>query len=192
MKIALIGAPGSGKTKLAKEIAKKLDLKIVDGYAEKWSKRTGLTVGFTGGYTHSLGVALDRVFEERKLEDNFVTCGSTLDSLLYMALMSLSDPNNVEFIRAKSYMEVLSMLFYDFWGYDHVFFCRLYAEEPDGTKEKSAEELLSGFELSGAIKYDSEVEATLKSFFNVKYTELPKDDRLKFVMETINDASQDK
>lgn len=193
MKIGLIGAPGSGKSELAEQIAKEKGLKVIDGYAERWSERTGLAIGYSGGYVHSLGIALDRVFEEAKVEDDFVTVGTSVDTLMYMAMASLKSPNRIEFIRAKTYIETIAILFYDSWAYDHVFVCRLpETEAPDPNQTGTAEELLDNFELNGNIRYDSELQDTLKSFSNIERTELSADvDRLKLVMETI-DAAEDK
>lgn len=190
MKIGIIGAPGSGKTELAEQIAKEKNLQVVDGYAERWSERTGLTIGYTGGYAHSLGVALERIFDENKLGDDFVTAGTTVDSLMHMALVSLKNPNKVEFIRAKTYMETIAMLYYDFWLYDHVFVCRLPQQEVKD--EETAKDLLDNFELGGNLRYDAELDATLKSFATVEHTQLPADaDRMQIVMEKLN-ADSDK
>lgn len=189
MKIGLIGAPGSGKSELAQQIAKEKDLKVIDGYAENWRDRTKLAIGFTGGYLSTLGVALDRLIEEDRIKDDYVTAGTLVDSLMYTAMSSLTDPDPTEFLRAKTYIETIAILFFDYWSYDHVFVCRLPVdtEAPDGTTAEPAEKLLDNFELNGSIRFDSELNDTLKSFSSIERTELPAEaDRIKIVMEKIN------
>lgn len=188
MRIALIGAAGSGKTELANQIAKEKKLEVVDGYAEAFSKRTDLAIGFFGGYSTTLGIALDRIYEENKKKDDYVVCGTTLDSLLYVAMMSLKNPNQLEYIRAKTYLEAVAILFYDYWVYDHVFVCRMPKMDPPTDEEvKDADELIDNSELRDSLRFDGELDETLRSFANIKYTELPYEaDRMKIVMETIN------
>jgi len=188
MRVGIIGAPMSGKTELAKGLSEKFDLKIIDGYAEKWAERSDLTIGFTGGYAHTLGLTLDRIYEERRTEDNFVTCGTIVDGLMYMAIMSLANPNEIEFARAKAYIEMMSFLFFDFWKYDHVFVCRL--DNPNPPKEEETPEYLQAkFEFDQAFVLDNEIPMTIKAFERVETFELPSANRLEAALEEINRVS---
>lgn len=192
MRIALIGAAGSGKTEIAEALAKEFNLKVIDGYAEAWSERTGMVVGFSAGYPHSLSVALDRVFLEAKEEDDFVTCGTSIDSLMYMAMASLKTPNQIEFARAKAYMEIIGTLFYDFWNYDHVFMCRMpEGKAPLPEKEETAKELLENYEFNNSVKFDLELKDTVKSFMNVDYFELPSKDGSKDAIKKIKESIEE-
>lgn len=92
MRIVIIGAPFSGKSALAKAIAKKLPGRsaIVDGYIEKLARETDETYGVIANYGMNLQAAAARLTAEKvakvKDTDHIIVCGSVIESLVYNGL----------------------------------------------------------------------------------------------------------
>ncbi len=92
MKIVLLGAPFSGKSVVAKSLAKKLPgtTAIVDGYIEKLGKATDEEYGIVANYGMNLQAAVTRMTAEKeaaaKHPDNIIVCGSPIESLVYNGL----------------------------------------------------------------------------------------------------------
>src|SRR6266568_2330625 len=92
MKVVLLGAPRSGKSALAKALAKKLPgtTAIADGYIKKLGKETNEEYGVIANYGQNLQAAVARMTAEKiaakKLTDNIIICGSPIESLVYNGL----------------------------------------------------------------------------------------------------------
>lgn len=85
MKIALVGPPKSGKTKYAKALKEEGYL-VVDNIPQKFSRATGLAVGFDVGYRvdHALnGLRFAEYYKAAAKTDKFVMTTTFLDSLAY-------------------------------------------------------------------------------------------------------------
>jgi hypothetical protein len=110
MKVALLGAPGSGKSKVARLSLRRLNRlpleklpgdqtnppgrqwKIIDGYVEKLQERTGLPFGEISTFPHNLAVITDRWVREAEAQGqglNTITCGSIYESILYSTFSTL-------------------------------------------------------------------------------------------------------
>ena len=162
IKVALLGAPGSGKTKLANALARKLhgfhntdgsillttgggghipdfhSWKVIDGYVEKLSKRTGRTYGEVfNRYAFPLNI---QVLAERwTLEDqatsqghNTISCGSIYETIIYAAAQGIpivQSPNEQWILEesqiARAMMSALSILASIRFDYDVLFFLPL-------------------------------------------------------------------
>jgi hypothetical protein len=130
MKIALVGVPKTGKTKLAKKY--KADGYIVlDNVPQKFSKRTGNMVGpYATWYVNAMlaGVRLTNEYELR--DEDFVATTTLLDSLVYALWaayrMEGLDPENItlDMINQSYYFTTLYMsrLVEEAWNYDKVIF----------------------------------------------------------------------
>lgn len=131
MKIALLGAPGSGKTKFARELAKRVDdlgpFKLVDNYVPKLEKRTGLSFGHFATYVPNLMVATERIAAEEAAGPNTITCGTIFESIAYTALHSSvasqkAPAQRLERARAEATLQAMGMLVADTFNYKYAFY----------------------------------------------------------------------
>lgn len=83
MRIAILGAPGAGKTKLARRLAKEFDLTLVDGYTQRLQRSTDLALGPWATYRENYMVAGARLAAEAKVKDNYVVVGTVIDTITY-------------------------------------------------------------------------------------------------------------
>jgi energy-coupling factor transporter ATP-binding protein EcfA2 len=88
-RIAVIGVPGSGKTKFASSLKRALpeyNFSILDGYAEKLQQKLNMSLGVEATYLPNVHISSVREQEIRKmiLEDkDFIVCGTMFDTLCY-------------------------------------------------------------------------------------------------------------
>src|SRR5688500_751332 len=136
MKIAIVGAPGSGKTELAKALDEGLsNATIVDDYAEKIGRENDIAIGGDASYIGKLYVVLGRRALERKAEadgaKHTISCGTMIDSSVYATYEAVSGQTQFHWVRVTNFMNLLGSLFQDTWRYDHVFVLSLDKPEPD-------------------------------------------------------------
>lgn len=106
MKIALIGAPKTGKTKLGKQIAKDENLTLIDNLPQNLSRRTGIAVGFPSDYRIEIMLAAKRLEEMLVNWENDVLMTTTiLDSLAYGRIRQITQEETEvdDFEKAKIY-----------------------------------------------------------------------------------------
>lgn len=140
MKIGIVGAPGSGKTELAKALQDKLDGKthIIDDYVGDIGVECDLAMGAGATYIGNLYVLLGRYARERKAWgcgcwDNTITCGTMVETSVYATLnaMAMQPPGNeaTNWTRISNFMNVTGSFFQDTMvppeGYDHIFILSL-------------------------------------------------------------------
>lgn len=159
-RIAIVGAPGSGKSALANKISERIPPgpivigdtswpsgAIVDGYAQRLSDDTDIALGHFAGYTNNLQVAFERLRWERGAEAQarqtdrplawMITCGTLIETVIYTGFHSKSiltapdDVAQVEILRAESVAYTLAQLTWDTWEYDYVFVNPLAEAERD-------------------------------------------------------------
>jgi hypothetical protein len=70
MKILLIGAPGSGKSKFGRKKAKEHSVKFLDKLPEKYIKKTGLALGQISDYRVDVMFACNCIELENSMGDN--------------------------------------------------------------------------------------------------------------------------
>lgn len=180
MNIALIGVPGSGKTRLAKSLARKLDnAKVIDRYVNDIERRTDIAIGPTTNYLGNLYVALERYARERKarLEHEVViTCGTLVETAVYMAVQfagmtqALSDEEKVAFApRMEASLRMFAVLYHDIMSYDYGFYL------PPGEQNEETEFI------------DEQIRAGLEGFHLIPVTKLTDPlTRVDDVLETLN------
>ncbi len=130
MRIALIGAPESGKSDLAAKLSDALGVRVVDGYAEALASETDLWIGYATTYVPNLLVCLERF--KRELSDpdpSRITCGTMVDTMAYCAIHSAhvkedSSPAaiDIDAIQAAVIMNSINFMMDENWRYDFVFY----------------------------------------------------------------------
>lgn len=146
-KIALIGAPTSGKTELAQALKESLsNVYVVDDYIQEIESRSDNTLGHFGSYFGNLQVVVGRwEFERRAVRDHkpdhLITCGTMVESTVYNAVQALiqhdMDSGGVSLgalqndRRASVSMTLLGIIRYDTFDYDHVFYLPMSDEEKE-------------------------------------------------------------
>lgn len=125
MRIAILGAPGSGKTELAEALKPKLEGKtqIIDNYVEQIGAECDLAMGGEATYIGNLYVALGRYARERKARGcgcyaNIITCGTLIESSVYATLnamtgMSKPDEQSANWTRITNFMNILGSIYQD-------------------------------------------------------------------------------
>lgn len=131
MKIALIGAPGSGKSAVATKIAKELEgkTKIVDKYVEGLETKTGFAFGRLATIPQNFQVVFDRWTREQtaaKSYDNVITCGTVYETTIYTAIHAhqsqTTEKDMLKHLEAQAAMQVLVNVEQTTLEYDLLFY----------------------------------------------------------------------
>jgi hypothetical protein len=161
MKIAILGAPGSGKTEVAGALADKFGnsyTAIVDEYVDKLSVETNVAFGHVGGFLGNLQVAFERLRCEQMADtynaDHIITCGTLVETTLYTRLyaearveVAPKDEIHRELARATNAAMMYGQLVWDTWRYDYVFVNPLPEEKVDDSWDSILNnDLISGLE----------------------------------------------
>lgn len=131
MKIGLIGAPGSGKSDLANAIVDSTGLRMIDAYAEEVEARMDWALGKHATYAGNIAVALHRYAYERERKDGYITCGTMVDTVTYLAAKhSFLPPDELDTRRQTGGLVVLGCMVEDMMDYDHLFLLPSQPEDP--------------------------------------------------------------
>lgn len=145
MKLAILGAPGAGKTEFAEGLRDTLrevhgfpNFLIIDTVVEDLRLRTRLEYGGFGSHIDDMQV----VFKRREWElhwqetnTNTITVGTVLDSTAHCFVRS-EDParNRRELLtgneRLRAIAETFGMLYTDTWDYDYAFYLPYKGDDP--------------------------------------------------------------
>lgn len=193
MRIGIVGAPGAGKTKFAKELAVYADGKytIIDNYAQRLQKSTGLALGFWGSYTDNFMVQGVRAAEEHKvlhkqsdISDDVITVGTVMDTVLYCAMHNDPAWGKIEHKLMANYvaevaMRSLGLWFSNTWNYQLTFFLP-YSEVLRRKKQGTPE-----------LEFNDMMAEALESY-GVPYYQLKAGpDRAKVAIEVVNIAKEE-
>lgn len=179
MNIGIIGAPGSGKSKLAEELAVSLSGSsvIVDDYVESIEEDSDIAISQVTDYLGNLLVAMTRYTDERYARsryDNVITCGTLIETAVYYAMhidsvtRVITEEEKASYaVRADAMMRMLSCLYADTVSYDHVFFL----PSEDGGED---------------VKFmDTQIQAALGGFKLFDATILPPTDRVAAALKVL-------
>lgn len=143
MKIALLGRPGSGKTRLANALIQSRgpEWVKVDRYVERLQKRTGWPFAHLSDYRHNLAVIFERWLEEEEMQlkgYHTITCGTIYETIIYtlaqeMRLFHWEDPRlqEQEKLIVSIMSRALGVLEARYFDYDALFYLPL--EKDDDT-----------------------------------------------------------
>ncbi len=143
MRIAILGAPGVGKSKLARAVGKKHELVVVDGYIQRAQKSADLALGPWSSYTeHFMVAGLRNLAEHKAGFDKRVTVTTIIDTLTYAAVKSdvllnkSPETSRGLYLAAQAAMQGLGLIYTETWDYDLTFwlpFSDKEKREADGT-----------------------------------------------------------
>ena len=136
MRIGIIGAPSSGKSKLAKSMRLSLNRdgeeqawKVIDGYVDELTSRTDTTYGPGAGYIENVQIMSYRWLledEESKKGYHTITCGTIYETFCYAAMLNV---NPVADEQARLYQHQIVSTMMNFFAlvepagrYDRVFY----------------------------------------------------------------------
>lgn len=189
--IALVGAPGSGKTELATALSERLDgpTFIIDDYVDEVSKRLDVVAGFRADYYTNLAIAIERIAMEKKIETAqddgaLITVGSLLETSVYTAMqferknkMLHDDAEKQDMLRrVEATLKTLACFYMDSFFYDCVFYL-----PPTAANEE--------YEL-----FDKNLQASFEAFYlNPVYTLKTEsvDDRVDEMLQQIEEAKNE-
>lgn len=138
MKIGLLGAPGSGKSKLARALAKNLGgAVVVDNYVQRLQKRTGLALGPWASYSENMMVAGVREAERKaKSGEHQITVGTIMDTMAYVMMYSdvvihRQDRHEAmtTYYEAQAVVNGLNMWYTQTWNYDLCFYLPISGQD---------------------------------------------------------------
>jgi GTPase SAR1 family protein len=142
MKIAIVGAPGSGKSAFARKLSKELNIPVFDNEAQKFSKRLGFALGIGADYRTELmllGHRLENTYKNWETEGIFTQ--TLVDSTAYQNIRKELNSANIfqkselfhildqekEFHMTVLFAEVLLTTF----NYDKVYHLKMFSDTTD-------------------------------------------------------------
>jgi hypothetical protein len=143
IKLALLGAPSSGKTELASQLVDVLSprsVAVVDDYILDIEQRSDNTLGHFATYLGNLQAAVGRwEYERQHVRDDkpdvLITCGSIVETAVYEAIHALThaqiDEGSLTLRalqndkRASVTMTLLGVMCFDTWDYHFSYYLPL-------------------------------------------------------------------
>ena len=130
MKILLLGAPGSGKTKFAKKLAQEKKLKIFDKLPQSYIKRTGLALGEISDYRSDFMFVSEILLKEYKNQDtDYVITAGPLYSYAHFAYKANFIDTEQKKFDILWMMMAMSKIALDSLWYDEIYYLPYKKEE---------------------------------------------------------------
>lgn len=133
MKVGIIGGPESGKSELGEYIAKELCYKLIDGYIPNLSKKLNTAYGPYATHLGNVQIAIERLNAEIEAGEDYVTCGTLVETMAYDALYGLKtfQADNIERAKIATTMEFFGMMMLETYLYDRLYFLKSQDEQLD-------------------------------------------------------------
>lgn len=125
MRICVIGAPKSGKTKFAKKIANEKNVKVIDGLPQKYVKKTGLALGHLSDYRVDVmfvGNILENEYKHK--DEGYVITSSPLYTLAHFVFKAnfIEDSEEEKLMRLLWPSALLNQIINDSLWYDEIYY----------------------------------------------------------------------
>jgi GTPase SAR1 family protein len=149
MKILIIGAPGSGKSKLARSLARKHKLKNFDNLPEKFIKKTDLALGEVSDYRSDIIFTSSILEMEYKHRDNdyVITAGPFHTYCHFLTKVSFLDKDDPKILEFLWIILTVGRMTLDSLWYDEIYYIP-YKKEED----------------SFSFYFDESIKKTIKEF----------------------------
>lgn len=131
MKVAILGAPGSGKSAVGGALVRNLNRgrgswKLIDGYVDGLAAKTGREYGVKGDIPHNIQIMAERWTREAQAlhaGHSTITCGSIYETIIYTALTRLRPPVDEQELldwthEARTTMQFLNLMEQMTFNYD--------------------------------------------------------------------------
>lgn len=124
MKVCIIGAPKSGKTKFAKQKADEINVKLIDNLPQKYIKKTGLALGHNSDYRVDMMFMSNILENEYKhKDDGYVITSSALYTLAHFVFKANFVGNDEEkMMRLLWPSALLNQVINDSLWYDEIYY----------------------------------------------------------------------
>jgi hypothetical protein len=179
--IAIIGAPTSGKTDLANELAQKIDgdVLVIDNYVKEIEQEADLVLGMEATYIGNLYVVLGRYARERhaflEKPEAIITCGTLIESSVYATLQAVGRQSDAHWVRIANFMNSLGSFYQDTWRYTDIFHLPLGNPTPESNEERvdaATKMAIQAFGVNAVeLNGDGKVERAVESFSELETAE---------------------
>jgi hypothetical protein len=124
MKVCVIGAPKSGKTKFAKTLAKDKNLNLLDNLPQKYIKKTGLALGHISDYRVDMMFMGNILENEYKYKDEgYVITSSSLYTLAHFVFKAnFVGDDDERMVRLLWPSALLNQVINDSLWYDEIYY----------------------------------------------------------------------
>ncbi len=123
MKVLVLGAPNSGKTRFANKIAKEKNLKVFDGPDKKFVKKTDLALGEINDYrTDFMFISEILMLENKHKDENYVITAGPFYSYCHFACKAALIQDDQKKFDILWLMMTMSRIALDSLWYDEIYY----------------------------------------------------------------------
>jgi hypothetical protein len=123
MKVCVIGAPKSGKTKFAKKLASEKQIHLIDNLPQKYIKKTGLALGHISDYRVDIMFMSNILENEYKYKDQgYVITSSPLYTLAHFVFKANFINDEEKMVRILWPSALVNQVINDSLWYDEIYY----------------------------------------------------------------------